>query len=453
MLGVADGETHGGNLPQGRGAGNRGRLSVHRNDRMMSVVHQNLREPVAFSAFLFRARFAVLGVLAVLAVAAAVVALRNQTVPVGAVFLSALSLAAAFGVAFAHLRHGTLAALSVVAPLPGMLAAGPFAVAHGIGTSALLAVYGLATVAGAELCNRIARAAAGDHEPAAWWAAAPLVAPIGGAVLVAGAVVVGWLYRTALPQSSAVALELAAAGISAVVFTVLAAPSLWFGEAAVTQINRASEWRLLRLRLVTEVVTPRWALSVSGIVLVFAVLGGFGAAPQLARSALLGQPALWAASALRVFMIAFAVGRDWREALAATLALAALSLASLWLWGRVVGHLTVTSFVDITIVEAAALLLMLLLLEQARRFRLDGDAPAVARLRALEACAPAALYGCVGAAAAIVPWIVVHGSMATLAVLFALALGAAMLGAPAIATALDSLVRRRVSLESLYGRG
>lgn len=410
---------------------------------------------MAFSAFLFRARFAVLGVLAILAIAAAVVAFRNPSVPVGAVFLSAVSLAAAFMVAFAHLRHVALAALSVVAPLPGMLAAGPYAVTHGIAMSALLAVYGLATVAGAGLCSRIARAAAGDREPAraALGVAAPMAAPMTGAVLAAGAVVVGWLYRTALPPASAVALELVAASLSLIAFIVLAVPALRFGEAAVTQINRAYEMRLLRLRPVTEVVTPRWALSLSGIVLVFAVIGGFGAAPQLARNALLDQPASWAASALLVFMVAFAVGRDWREALAATLALAAQSLASLWLWGRVVGHLTVTSFLDITITEASALLLMLLLLEQARRFRLEGDAPAVARLRALEACAPAALYGCAGAGAAIVPWIVVHGSMATLAVLFALALGAAMLGAPAIATALDALVRRRVSLKSLYGRG
>ena len=75
------------------------------------------------------------------------------------------------------------------------------------------------------------------------------------------------------------------------------------------------------------------------------------------------------------------------------------------------------------------------------------------RLRALEECAVPALYGCAGATAAILPWIVLHGSIATLALLFALAAVGALLGLPALATALDVLVRRRLSAEELYGRG
>jgi len=181
--------------------------------------------------------------------------------------------------------------------------------------------------------------------------------------------------------------------------------------------------------------------------------GWFGAAPHLAHSALLAQPALWGASALLIFLATFAAGRDWRDALAATLALAALTLLCLFLWGRATGRLTVSSFAEMAVVTAAALLLLLQLSARSRAYRQTGDSPAVARLRALEDLGLAPWFGVVGAGAATLPWIVLHGSIGMLSPMLLLAAAAALLAMPSLATALETLVRRRRSVDELYGRG
>jgi hypothetical protein len=146
------------------------------------------------------------------------------------------------------------------------------------------------------------------------------------------------------------------------------------------------------------------------------------------------------------------VARDWRDAAAIALAIAALTLLDLWLWGRATGHLTLGAFGEIALSVSAAYLLMLAVSDRRRRYRRTGDDSAMARTRALEELGAAPWYGAAGAAAAIVPWIVVHGSNATLAAMFVLAAAAAMIAASALATALETLVPRRRSLKELYGR-
>lgn len=404
--------------------------------------------------FLFRQRFAVLAGLLALTAGAVFFAFQGRSVPVGAVFLTAISLSAAFGVAVVHLRHVALAAVAVIAPLPGMIAAGPFAIGQGLGIAALLAAYGFASVAGALLCGEILRrVVAGGARHESPLSAIPLLVPIAIATMTAGVVTAGGLFDVSWRLALGMSTELVAGTCSSLVFVAMAALVLPFTETSVTDVNRARERRAVRLRFAALVVEARWGVAVSGIVLVFAVLGYFGVEPMLAKSALPARPVLWAASALLVFLAAYGVGRDWREAVAALLALAAETLVSLWLWSAAVGHVTATPFVEIVTADAAGLLLMLVLLGRARRHRADGSTPGVARLRALEECAVPALYGCAGATAAILPWTVLHGSMATLALLFALAAVASIFGPPALATALDVLVRRRLSVEELYGRG
>jgi hypothetical protein len=233
----------------------------------------------------------------------------------------------------------------------------------------------------------------------------------------------------------------------------LAASLLPLGESFFVAINRAREKRERWLQIAMRVTESRWGLSLSGAALVLAVLGWFGAAPLLGHSALLDQPLLWAASALGIFLIALAVARDWREALAAVLALAALTLLSLWLWGHASGRLTLAAFVEIVAVVASALFVMLLLADMRRVYRQSGDDAATARLRALDALGTAPWFGAGCAAAALLPWIVVHGSIVTLAAMFAAAGVAAVLIQPAIATALERALPRRRSLDQLYGRG
>jgi hypothetical protein len=263
-------------------------------------------------------------------------------------------------------------------------------------------------------------------------------------------VLAGWLLPHALPLALGASFEMAAGTLSSLLFVAFGALALPFSEAAVTEINRAQERRAWRLQPLILVMQPRWGMSLAGVVLVFAVLGYFGIE---AKGLPLARPAHWAGSALLAFLAGLAISRDWRNALAITLALAAETLVGLWLWVIAVGHLTIPALVIVLMVGGVALMLMLVQAGKARRYRMGGDESDVARLKALEDCAVPAAYGCACVAAAIVPWIVLHGSMATLAVLFALAAAASTLGVAAIATALETLVRRRFSVEELYGRG
>ena len=106
--------------------------------------------------------------------------------------------------------------------------------------------------------------------------------------------------------------------VSALVLVPFASSVMPFGEGFFVVANRVREQRERLLRVATLVIEPRWAMSLSGIVLVFATLGWFGSAPYLMRSAMLSQPALWGASALLIFLAALSLGRDWRDARTAT---------------------------------------------------------------------------------------------------------------------------------------
>ncbi len=409
---------------------------------------------MAILTFLIRLRLVVLAVLALAATTAAWFAFR-AAVPVGVLFLSAASLAAASAVALIHLRHAGMAAAAVLAPLPGMIAAGPFAAAAGLAPSGFLAVHGLAAVLAAAMAGDIQRRILDSAQPeeACREALAGNVAAAAVSLLGGAALLVGWLFRDARALGLGTAAELAAAMASVFLAVPFAAASLPYGETFFVRANRARERRETVLRTLTQVVEPRWGMAVSGAVLVLATLGWFGAAQLLAHSAPAAQPALWAASALLIFLLAFAAGCDWRDALAATLALGALALLGLYLWGRAVGHLTAVSLIEIAVAATTALCLMLLAIVRSRRYRRSGDIAAVARLRALEDMGLAPWFGASMAAAAALPWVIVHGSIAMLALLFPLAAAAALIAMPALATALETLLPRRRSLNDLYGRG
>lgn len=400
-------------------------------------------------------RIAVLVLLALATAGAAFVAFHGKSVPVGALFLSSASLLIGAIVAFVHLRHAGLAVLTALAPLPGMIAAGAFAVQSGLSVSALLAVYGFSYLTGSCLGGDIWRRILDAAGPAAAAreALARIIVPAALGILVAAALIVGWLFRDARLLGLGGACELGAGALSALVFVPFASSVMWFREGFFVAANRARERREGLLRVATLVIEPRWGMSLSGIAIVFATLGWFGAEPVLLRSVLLAQPALWGASALLVFLVSIAAGRDWRNALAAVLTLAALTLLGLFLWARSTGHLSTPTFIELVIGAAAALLPILMLVVWSRTYRWSGDTLAVARLRAIEDLGLAPWFGVAGAGAAALPWVLLHGSVAMLSAMFLLAGAAGLLAMPALATALDSLMPRRRSVDELYGRG
>jgi hypothetical protein len=402
--------------------------------------------------FLFRWRVIVVSVLAAGAAGLAAVTLHDFEIPVGALFLAGISFVAGSAVAYAHLRHLGLAMVSVLAPLPGMMAVAPFVTA--LSNTTVLSVYGLGSAGASLLAGDIVRRVLEGKAPvdAARDALARFAAAVGVTCVAGAALLVGWLFRDARALGLEASAIMLAALLSGSVLVPFAAAVMPFSESFFTAANRAREGRERWLRIAADVVKPRWGLSVTGVTLVFAVLGWYGAAPMLGRSALLMQPALWAASALGLSIALLWIGRDARGAAAALLAFATVSLVDLWLWGRAVGHLTAPAFVVIVMTVLSALLIVLMLIGRQRDYRRGGDEAAVARLRAIEELGTAPWFAGAGAAAAVVPWISVHGAMATLAVLFLDAAAVALLAVPAVTTAIETVLPRRRSVDELYGR-
>lgn len=434
-------------MPQGGWAGNRGSHP--------SLVYKDAIPVVPVLSVVFRARIAILAVLLVGFAGVLFLAFYRQPTPVGALFLSAVSLVIATLSGFFHLRHALLAAVVALAPLPGMFAAGLFAVPAGLTFSGLLAVYGFSYAAGSLLGADILRGVleGRDRVEAAQDGLARAAMPLAIAVAVGAALIGGWLFRSADMPALAAAVELIAASVSVLLFVPFAASVLPYGEMLIAEANRTRERRESVVRWLTAVVEPRWAMSLTGIAVVFATLAGFGAEGLLTRTALLAQPALWGASVLLLFLVTFAVTRDWREALGITVALSLLALTAIWLWGEAVGRVTGTTFIGLSVVVDVALFWSVAMAVRARRYRLEGDAVGVARLRSIEDCGMALMFGAGGTMASVLPWLLLHGSIGTLALLFVPAGAAALAGGPAIATALETMIRRRVSVEELYGRG
>jgi hypothetical protein len=397
----------------------------------------------------FRFRFSVLGALLILTLGAMLLAFEGVALPVGVFFWGTLSLAAATLILFAGLRHFGLALTAALAPLPGMIAAGPLAAT--LAYSAHLAVYGFTVTIGACLAAEAVHGILLERErpEAVATALRHTAIPAGFAVLAGVIFLIAWFGPHWIALGSAI--ELAAASLSTVAFLSVLPLVLTFGEAFVVGANRARESRESLLAIATLVCEPRWALSGTGIAAVFVVLGVSGI--DLPSSLILKVAIVWSGFVLLAGGLAWASGREWRDAFATALAIAVLAVVGVWLWGVAVGHLTPNSFLELGIVAALALFLMLDLLRRLRQLMDSGEAPAAARRGALEAFGFAPWFGVLAAGGAAFPWILLHGSIATLTVLFPLAGMAALLALPALATALESLIRRRLSVEQLYGRG
>jgi hypothetical protein len=407
---------------------------------------------LAILTVLFRWRWTIAVLLVLGSIAGGYAGFRHAVPPLGMLPLAGLSVLLTACVSLVHLRHAGLAALSALAPALGMMAAS--AVAHPLSTPGLLAVYGVGCIAASLTGGETVRRLLLDGtESAAKTALARNLLPCVLGTILGAAVAVAWLFRVspglALGAGS-VLLASTAYGILAVAFGASLLP---FGESFFTAANRVRERREALLRVTTRIVEPRWALSVSGIVLVFAVLGWFGVEPVFAHGAQIARPAYWGAAALGAFLLAFAVGRDWREGLAATLVLSVFMLLVLWLRGVVVGPLSEAMLVEITVPASAAYLPMLVLIGGWRRYHVSGDVSVVARARAQEDLGAAPYFAALSAAAATLPWATQHGSTGVLAVTFLLGGGAAAVAQPALATALEWLLPRRRSLNQLYGRG
>jgi hypothetical protein len=355
----------------------------------------------------------------------------------------ALPLPVIFAFAFALTRHVPLAAAATLAPASGVI----WGEALGLLFEAPLAAPSLAIGFGAALAliyadSVAARALEGDEARAAARAAAiaawrPL---LGGIVLTFAmlSVVVRdpWFRQISLSAF----LQFSLAGVAAIVLPTCAAGFFTFSEGFVTRLNRVRETRTRNAYPVSLISMPRWGLSVSGIGLVAAVLGFFGAEQMLEDSGFAVPIIL-----LLAFLLSFGLSGRWRNALALSFAVSVTGLVGFWSWTELGSH----GLLDVIVmIEAVAIGFTLMLSVVVRERALAAQHnDSVARLLAIEELAAPVVYVLL---AMVVPAVIVEGG-GLAAIVLASGGACALLLAPAASTAFETLLPRRKSVRELYG--
>jgi hypothetical protein len=216
---------------------------------------------------------------------------------------------------------------------------------------------------------------------------------------------------------------------------------LTYDESFVSRLNRALEWRTRAAFGASLVAVPRWGLSVSGIGVVGAVLGCFGAQSLLMRSGL-ALPVMLGLGVL----LSWALTWRWRAALGVLFALVVTTLIGFWGWSQ----LRSSGLLDaISLIESLAIGFALIVAVVARE-RADSASlgPSVTRLLAIEESSAAVVLA---ALAAIIVALFASGGRELASIVGVGAAMAALLISPAAATALEAVFPRRKTVTELYG--
>jgi hypothetical protein len=342
------------------------------------------------------------------------------------------ALAALFALSYIQLRHIALAFVVVAAPLPGFV----LAVALQAPNAALSYIFGffpaivLATRIAARVCEGTPANTAAKDEllrllPLLIWpgllgvliAAIPLLAVFASATLM-------------MAGAMALSFGFALAGVPFV------ARLLPYDGEFIARANRTREARERWLDRLAFVVQPRWGWSVSGIALIFAVLGYFGG--MNSDASLPFQPFGLAVSAILFVTTAYLATRDLRRTVALCLTVLVLGCAGYWFCGPLA-----TAESSLPLAVAIGSFPIFLMGAQSAAFARAGDNAAVATLRSSEVFAAAIVVFGVGAA--LVSLVL---GPATDAILIPCGSVAALIAYPALTTMIYDLVPPRVSLDA-----
>lgn len=341
-----------------------------------------------------------------------------------------IALAVLFAFSYIQIRHFGLAAAAALAPLPGyLLAVALHASSQPLGYVCGFAVANiLLSVMETQICDgaspaNATREAIRSVGAALFWsltlvsAAMAIFSAMGGGV-------------AALMASLTVLL----CGLSALAITVLMARFFAYDDEFIARANRLRERRERWLDGLAFVVQPRWGWSVSGVALIFAVLGIFGGQDS---GATWPFPVLSAEGVLFA-VLAYAATRNMRRTIAVLLTVAILACLASWVRARLAigGQELVLAIA----VGAAPALIMAI---QSARFARGGDAVAVSGLRATEQLAIPIVFFSAASSIALLPL----GAFAG-AILIALGGMAALIVFAALTTAIHDLFPPRVSLDA-----
>jgi hypothetical protein len=367
----------------------------------------------------------------------------------------ALLLATAAAIAFIHLRHLGLALLVMLAPLPGTVAAfvvpmpflgldvlaiAPVAVVLGFASAQLLADR-----IASNICDGMPRRAA---VAAAWTGTARTLSPLFAALMLS----LASFALVPFAHAACIAALFIVASVLVSVFALIWAAALFpYGENFIARSNRQRERMEHVVDRIVGVTVPRWAFSVSGIALVCAVLSGFGWR-AFAITVFVMEPQLTFAGMAGATLLIAAVLTIGDLRLLAALFLALLLEASLGLWALAGGH----SSMDPLIAEMFFLVLAFaaapafVFAAEVRKSLHAGDGMAAALTRALLRQCPVVAFTAVVAVVLLLPMALSATGLAWPLAITAAAPFATLLVLPALATAIETLIPRRATIEARY---
>lgn len=279
---------------------------------------------MVLSAF-FWARLAVLTLVLIAAIAVPVF-FRPA---LGYALQIAISFVIAAVVSMAHLRHAGLAFSAAFGPVPGILIALALGQPSAVAALLYLPAFACAVFLADDIAQRIATGI--DREIAVQDALAGLAASAGLAVLVPVVGLAAAFIFSGLRTELAAAVATIAAAITVIAIVPLSATFFSFDEDFVTDTNRLREWRERMLDTVTVVARPRWALSVTGMAIVFAVLALFGAR-NIAISP--GNAIILGCFSAAALVAGFGLTHDWRRILSVPAVLLLTVLLAFWAFAR-----------------------------------------------------------------------------------------------------------------------
>jgi len=350
-------------------------------------------------------------------------------------------------VVYGLLRHWGSSALTVLAPLPGLVWAAPISSGSDFASVPFLA-YGLA-IATATLYSDYKLNALLQPEPALSNGeppsrrAGPFLPALTASALMAGLALM-WFYNAVFHDA---ALQAVADSCLSLLSVFLLLPiglsHLRFHETFVVRANRAHEQRDRWLEKLTFAAVPRWGLSLTGITLILIVLGWYGA-----RGLLQDQMLLRAVSVLPVMVAGRFIAGGWREGVAFAAAVGTTSL--LTLWASVVMPSIPNS--DVIILQSATFAALLAMWGAWRvsHYRLRRDTARAARERVLADCG-APLIAAVVAIGAVLPLLVLQASALVAVAGLASAGVAGVLLFLAMQSGIEAIFPRSATVEHLYG--
>jgi hypothetical protein len=388
----------------------------------------------------FRARFAIPILAALLALGAAGLWLRPPHLHLEIETAVVLAILAAFS--YLHLRHAFLTLSTLVAPAIGLLGSG-LLTSPGVNFPSLLLAYLPGFIVAVFLAAAMVRQTAGGE--AASGAARDAVielAPAALCALVVAIVMPAFVVSVSPVRALQAALPGIGAGLCALIAVPLGALLLPYGEDFVARANRLRESRQRLLAHLVAVTQPRWGWSLSGIAIVFAVLGLFGA-----KGTPIHANVAWPAAILVAFGATYAATRDWRRAVAALLAfLPAISL-TLWVLARLPLHSGPDGWRNPAQALGIAFIPVMLVSARAAQFARGGENGPIASARALEQDGAAIAFAALAGALSLLAM----GEAGIPAALGIFLGGAsALVFAPAFSAAVGSLLPRRAEIEARY---